>query len=273
MKIRKQQTYSERIRPNNILGCLLVFFIASTIHVFAQEDKSAIKNANRAHAKAQQANKKGEFYEAEAEYRKAISGNPEQMDSRYNLGNTYYDQGQYKESLMRFEEAARLAEDKVAKHTAYHNLGNSFMKNNEYRKAEQAFKEALRNDPTDEETRYNYAIAKELAKDEPEPPSDESDVPEDTPDQEDQEEDDEQQDPEQNEGDEQEGAKDEQDGDPEDEDAEGQKDQQEVPRDGKLSPEQMENLLNAMDNAEKDLQKKLEEQKEKGKELNKEKYW
>src|SRR5699024_2620902 len=210
MKSRKHLLHRSWICPNIFWGCFLVFFISSTISVLAQEDKKAIKKAEHAHAKAQKANKKGEFYEAEAEFRKAISGNPDQMDSRYNLGSTYYDQGQYKESLMRFEEAAKLAENKAAKHAAYHNLGNSLMKNNEYRKAEQAFKEALRNDPTDEETRYNYAIAKELAKDEPEPPSDESDVPEDTPDQEDQEEDDEQQDPEQNEGDEQEGAKDEQ---------------------------------------------------------------
>ena len=100
-------------------------------------------------------------------------------------------------------------------------------------------------------------------------------VPEDQPDEDEDQGDDDNQDPEQDDGDQEEeqGEEQEQDGDPEDEDAEGEKDQQEVPQDGKLSPEQMENLLNAMDNAEKDLQKKLEEQKEKGKELNKEKYW
>src|SRR5690625_4405351 len=115
MKSRGQLTYRNWMRPSNILGCLLVFFIAGTIGVFAQEDKKANKRAERAHAKAQQATEKGEFYQAEAEYRKAISESPNQMDSRYNLGSTYYDHGQYNESLMRFEEAAKLAEDKAAK--------------------------------------------------------------------------------------------------------------------------------------------------------------
>lgn len=275
MMNKKQISYNNRSNSKSILSYLLVFFIASTFTSWAQEDKKINKKAEREHAEAQRATKKGDFYQAEAKYRKAISGSPDKMDSRYNLGSTYYDKEQYKESLLRFEEATRLAEDKESKHSAYHNLGNAYMKDQQYRQAEQAFKEALRNNPGDEETRYNYAIAKELAKDEPEPPSEDSDTPEDQPDEDEDQGDDDEQDPEQDNGDDEEdqGEEQEQDGDPEDEDAEGEKDQQEVPQDGKLSPEQMENLLNAMENAEKDLQKKLEEQKEKGKELNKEKYW
>src|SRR5699024_6591061 len=249
MKNRKQVTYKNWCNPKWFLGCLLVFFIVGTVNSSAQEDKKTSRKAERAHSEARKADKKGDFYQAEANYRKSISNDPEKMDSRYNLGTSYYDKEQYKESLLRFEEAGRLAKDKAQKHAAYHNLGNVLMKDEQYRKAEEAFKEALRNDPTDEEARYNYAIAKELAKDN--------------------------QDQEENEGDNEEdqGDEQEQDGDPEEEEDEGQKDQQEVPQDGKLSPEQIENLLNAMENAEKDLQKKLEEQKEKGKDVKKEKYW
>lgn len=275
MKNKNHITYRNKKSSISILRYLLLFLIASSFPSFAQEDRKLTKKAEREHAEAQRANKKGDFYQAEAKYRKAISGNPDQMDSRYNLGSTYYDKEQYKESLMRFEEAAKLAKDKESKHSAYHNLGNAFMKDQQYRQAEQAFKEALRNNPTDEETRYNYAIAKELAKDEPEPPNEDSNTPEDQPDEEEDQGDEDEQDPEQDDGDKEkeQGDEQEKDGDPEEEDGEGEKDQQEVPQDGKLSPDQIENLLNATDNAEKDLQKKLEEQKEKGKEHNKEKYW
>lgn len=276
MKNRKQVTYKNWCNPKWFLGCLLVFFIVGTVNSSAQEDKKTSRKAERAHSEARKADKKGDFYQAEANYRKSISNDPEKMDSRYNLGTSYYDKEQYKESLLRFEEAGRLAKDKAQKQAAYHNLGNALMKDEQYRKAEEAFKEALRNDPTDEETRYNYAIAKELAKDEPEPPSEDQN-PEEQEDQQDENQggDDDNQDPEENEGDNEEdqGDEQEQDGDPEEEEDEGQKDQQEVPQDGKLSPEQIENLLNAMENAEKDLQKKLEEQKEKGKDVKKEKYW
>lgn len=273
MRDNKQKTYAWNwYHSNFILSGLLVFFILNPLSVWAQETKKADRKAERLHAEAQRDTKKGEFYQAEAKYRKSISGNPDKMDSRYNLGSAYYDKEQYKESLMRFEEAAKLANNKDQKHAAYHNLGNALMKDKQYRNAEQAFKEALRNNPTDEETRYNYALAKELAKDEPEPPS-EDNAPDD--DQEEDQDNQDDQDPEQEDGEDEEeqGEEEEQDGEPEDEDGEGEKDQQEVPQDGKLSPEQIQNLLDAMENAEKDVQKKLEEQKEKGKELNKEKYW
>ena len=36
------------------------------------------------------------------------------------------------------------------------------MQKKEYQNAVEAYKNALRNDPSDEETRYNYALAKEL---------------------------------------------------------------------------------------------------------------
>jgi predicted negative regulator of RcsB-dependent stress response len=48
---------------------------------------------------------------------------------------------------------------KTSKHKAFHNLGNVFMKKKNYTEAVEAYKNALRR-PSDEETRYNYALAK-----------------------------------------------------------------------------------------------------------------
>lgn len=273
MRNKNQNIEKHNVPFRLFLGWILVFFIIGTFSSFAQEDKKSIKKAEQAHAEARKAEEKGDFYQAEANYRKSISNNPTEMDSRYNLGNSYYDKEQYKESLVRYKEAVQLAESKANKHAAYHNLGNAFMKNQQYRKAEEAFKEALRNMPTDEETRYNYAIAKELAKDEPEQSDENPEASEDEENEDDNQGQD--QNPEQDQGEDEndQGDKQEQEGEPENEEEEGQKDQQEVPKEGKLSPEQIENLLNAMENAEKDVQKKLEEEKEKGRNVKKEKYW
>ena len=41
-------------------------------------------------------------------------------------------------------------------------MGNFYMQKKEYEKAVEAYKNALRNNPADDETRYNYALAKEL---------------------------------------------------------------------------------------------------------------
>jgi tetratricopeptide (TPR) repeat protein len=40
------------------------------------------------------------------------------------------------------------------------------MKKKEYQKAVESYKSALRNNPSDDETRYNYALAKSLLDDE-----------------------------------------------------------------------------------------------------------
>ena len=50
----------------------------------------------------------------------------------------------------------------MEKHKAYHNLGNTFMNDKKYQEAVESYKEALRNNPKDDETRYNLALAKDL---------------------------------------------------------------------------------------------------------------
>jgi cytochrome c-type biogenesis protein CcmH/NrfG len=41
------------------------------------------------------------------------------------------------------------------------------MKEKDYTQAVEAYKDALRNKPSDEETRYNYALAKKMLKENP----------------------------------------------------------------------------------------------------------
>lgn len=250
------------------LICLLF-----TSQVRAQEiSKEGVKAASR----AEKLLKKGDRIKAEGEFRKAISKNPEQMDSRYNIGTEHYSQSQYKESLYRFAEAAELAKTEEEKHSAYHNLGNALMQNKDYHNAEQAFKEALKNDPFDEETRYNYALAKELAENEPPEMDDEQNEDDQNEDQDQDQDQNEDQDDDQDEGDDDkdQGQQDENEQDQEeDEQNQDQDDKPQQPQDGKMSPEQMQNLLDAIDNDEKEIQKRLEDEKEKGKDVKKRKYW
>ena len=52
------------------------------------------------------------------------------------------------------------ATSKAEKHKAFHNIGNILMQKEKCKEAVEAYKNALRNNPTDEETRYNLAVAK-----------------------------------------------------------------------------------------------------------------
>ncbi|NJB71297.1 tetratricopeptide (TPR) repeat protein [Saonia flava] len=230
-----------------------------------------------------------DFINAEANYRRAISKSTDNPAASYNLGNAYYNKETYSEAFGRFKQAGELASTKEEKHQAYHNMGNVFMKRKEYEKAVEAYKEALRNDSTDEETRYNLALAKELLKKQQDEEQkndenkddqnqeDKEDKNEDKKDEGDKEKDDkgEQKEDENKDkgdegdkGDEKPEENKEGDGDKKEEEKkqpnEGDKPQEQQPRPNQLSPQQVQNLLEAMQNEEKKVQEKIDAQKVKG---------
>lgn len=276
---------------------LLVFFVA--IPLFAQEDlKVKEKNLRDSKNYTWEGNKKlseDNFIAAEADYRIAISESTENAAAPFNLGNAYYNNETYSEAFGRFKEAGETATAKTEKHNAYHNMGNVFMKRKDYAKAVEAYKEALRNDPSDEETRYNLALAKELLKKDEENKAQNQDN-KDEDNKEDQKDEDKKEGD--NKEDENEDKKDEGDkgdkGDQEDkgdekEDEDGEGDEkkeqnkkpeqgdkpneQPQPRPNQLSKQQIENLLRAMQNAEKQVQEKIDAKKVQGAKVKTEKDW
>ena len=112
------------------------------------------------------------YVDAEANYRISQAKFAKKAKSSYNLGTVIYKQNQPSEAKYQFEKALKDAKTKEEKHQAYHNLGNSFMKEKNYSNAVEAYKNALRNKPSDEETRYNYALAKKMLKENPPPKKD-----------------------------------------------------------------------------------------------------
>lgn len=112
------------------------------------------------------------YSDAEVNYRISQSKFKKKSISSYNLGTSIYKQNQPQEAKYQFEKAIKEAKTKSEKHQAFHNLGNSLMKEKEYSKAVDAYENALRNKPSDDETRYNYALAKKMLKENPPPNND-----------------------------------------------------------------------------------------------------
>lgn len=269
--------------------------ILTTSFSFAQEEenkKQQAKITQKANDLINEANdlaSSDDFVLAEMEYRKAISTKPTSVAGTYNLGHTYYNKGNFEEALFRNQQAAKNAIDKPEKHSAFHNIGNILMQNKKCKDAVEAFKNALRNDPTDDETRYNLALAKECAKDEKEPPQEEDDKKDEEKDkkenEDEQNKDKEQEDKEDKEGegedeDKKEGEDKEDEGKPDDKkdkDGEGDDKKKEQPKPqqkpGQLSPQQIKNLLEAMDNQEQKVQEKMNAKKAKGVKIQTEKDW
>ncbi len=288
MKINyfKYNMYISRLKT---LCIFLVFnFGTSIIAQEANKEKQKVlKESKEFLSEANYEMENANFSLAEAAYREAIATNPEEDTGKYNLGTAYYDKEMNDVAMSRFKQAAAVADTKSDKHKVFHNLGNTFMNEKLYKEAVESYKNALRNNPKDEETRYNYALAKELLE-EQEKNGGGDDNKENQEDKQ-EEEKKENQDNENN-------KKDKEDGDQKNEQNKGEEEQDkkegnenedkakpEEPKDkkqqqqptepGKLSPQQVKNLLEAMNNEEKKVQEKINAKKQKGTKVKPEKDW
>lgn len=151
-----------------VLKYLVIFILVFSVSsAFAQEKDKAFQKSNDF---VYQGNTLigDDFVAAEKEYRKAISKKPSNATGAYNLGNAYYETKNFDEALLRHIEASNTAKTKVEKHKAFHNIGSTLMQQKKCKEAVEAFKNALRNNPNDEESRYNLVVAKECAKEQQE---------------------------------------------------------------------------------------------------------
>ena len=145
----------------NKIVYLVVLLVSGML--FSQEKDKNLFNGNQSFT-----DKK--YSDAEQEYRVTQSKkSPKKAVAGYNLGNSIYRQNQQGEAQIKYIQALETAKTKTEKHRIYHNLGNTFMLEKNYEAAVEAYKNALRNNPFDEETRYNYALAKKKKKENPPP--------------------------------------------------------------------------------------------------------
>ncbi len=277
----------EGLRNHYILLLVLVFSAFSSVN--AQEDKEKLKVLKQSQELLSEASfemKNDNFPIAEAEYREAISLNPKEDTGKYNLGTAYYNKEMNATAMNRFKQATAVADTKKDKHKAFHNLGNTYMNEKKYQEAVESYKSALRNNPKDDETRYNLALAKELLEDQ-EKDGGGDDNNEDKEDKEEKENEEEnennkkdgedgdekdEKDKGEEEEDKKEGEDNEDKGKP-DEPKEEKENKQPPPVPGQLSPQQIKNLLEAMNNEEKKVQDKINAEKQKGAKVKAEKDW
>jgi tetratricopeptide (TPR) repeat protein len=219
--------------------------------------------------------KQNKFTDAEANYRISQSRFQNRSTNSYNLGNTIYKQNQSSEAKFAYAKALKNAKTRTEKHRAFHNLGNTFMKEKDYSQAVEAYKNALRNNPEDDETRYNYALAKQKLKENP-PKNDKNENKEkdNKKDQKDDQKKDNDKKDDQKKNDNGDKDKDKNDGknDPK-KDEKPQNNGEPKPMPGGISKDRVENLLDAVNNEEKKIQDKVNAQKVKGTPKKTEKDW
>lgn len=140
------------------IGLVLMMFAAIFSASAQKAERDYIRKGNRAF-------KDSVFVDAEVNYRKALEVNSKSSISMYNLGNTLVRQNKVQEAMEQYSAAAKIEKDKSKLAYIFHNIGDIFQTQKDYAKAVEAYKESLRNNPKDDETRYNLALAQKLLKD------------------------------------------------------------------------------------------------------------
>ncbi len=140
-------------------GCLMVGLLMVSATAFGQKTvRDYLRSGNKLY-------KDSTFVKAEVDYRKALELDPKSTDAMYNLGNALLMQQKAKDAMEQFEAASKVEKDKKKLSQIYHNMGVILHSSKQYPQCIEAYKKALRNNPADDETRYNLALAQKLLKD------------------------------------------------------------------------------------------------------------
>lgn len=279
-KERRREKRMEKKRGGIMIkyGLLILFVVFGVLSSQAQQERKFIREGNELFEKQ-------DFEKAEVEYRKAADKKNESFEAAFNMADALYKQKKYDEALQQFSALAKQQTDKQRLGEIYHNIGNTLLSMEKTEESIEAYKESLRNRPDSEQTKYNLEFARhkqqqdnkdqnqDQNKDQNQDQNkdqqnqdqnkDQKDQNQDQKDQDQQNKDQNQDQQDQNKDqkdqkkDQQDQNKDQQNKDRQD--RQDQKDRQ--PQEGKISKEDAERLLEALQNDEKDVQEKVQKQK------------
>lgn len=250
------------------LNALILIILTSLSILHAQDERKYIRKGNQLYYS-------GDLAGAEEEYNKALDKKAGLFQAYFNKGNVYIQQDSFTHAADQYNIAAGLTENKKLKAQAYHNMGNSLLQAGDYENSIEAYKNALRNNPDDQDTRYNLSYALSKLKEQP-PDQDKQDKKQDKDKGKDddksqqnknQEKDPNQQDKQGQKNENPEDSKQGKNGNPDDaqknKDAKGNQEQNVQPKEGQLTKMEAERLLDALQSQEEKVQLKLQRQQQK----------
>ena len=212
---------------------LILMMLTVLIPGHGQNERKVIRDGVKAY-------EEGAFDDAEVQFRKAGSINEESFEADFNTGTALYGQEKYEETVKEYEKLLEKSEQKETTANIWHNIGNSLLEAQQYAPSIEAYKNSLRNNPTDEDSRYNLAYAKQKLKEQ------------------------EQQ---------QEQSKQDQDKQNQDKQDQDKQDQEQQPVPREISKEDANRMLKAIQQQEKDVKEKVDKKKAAAAKVKTEKDW
>lgn len=146
---------------------ILIFIsLFLSVAAFAQVDKKDVRRGNRQFGKAR-------YGDADISYRKALNADSTSVPAAYDLANNLYRQGDFAGAGKSYQQALRhIPETKPRKQAdyafdTYFNAGDAALQQKQYRAAMESFVQALMIRPDDMEAKENYVYARKMLENNP----------------------------------------------------------------------------------------------------------
>ena len=134
----------------------VLLFAAAGVQAQQLPERSLVRKGTRQY-------NKGEYETAIQRYEAALKAAPGLFEATYDLGNALYKAERFDRAEQTMQQAAAdtLRSD-TERAEAFYNLGNAQFKQQKYKEALESYKQSLRLNPADMEAKYNYAYTKRL---------------------------------------------------------------------------------------------------------------
>lgn len=131
----------------------IIIFLALLASVsYAQKENVSIRNGNKLY-------KQSNFEQSLSEYKKALTASPESPVANYNLGNAEFRTNQLAEAVGSYDASINNSTEKPVKEKSFYNKGVAYSKQQNLQESIDAWKNALKLDPNDQEARENLQKA------------------------------------------------------------------------------------------------------------------
>ena len=141
---------------------LIIILLLLSLPGWSQADKKAVRKGNREF-------RKEHYAEADIEYRRGLNADTSSVLAAYNLANALYREKSYDEAGKYMQQAIRHIQelDKPEKqlemaHKSSFNAGDIALQKKDYQSAVQAFIQALVANPDDMDAKENYLYARKM---------------------------------------------------------------------------------------------------------------
>ncbi|MGY8926751.1 MAG: tetratricopeptide repeat protein [Flavobacteriales bacterium] len=131
---------------------IYILFLLFFNSVEAQNWRDSLEAARTAYSNE-------DFAEALKYYESAQKNAPDELDFSDEIAQSAYKAREFEKAEKVYQQGGNNKKTSIERSENYHNIGNAKMKRKDYEGAVESYKESLRQNPNDDQTRYNLSEA------------------------------------------------------------------------------------------------------------------